>query len=92
MNGRFYMFSRHFLDNRAKSIHSEATDELIIEALREPEYIQPPEGNRTVYWKKIMGQWGEWWLLVVISEETGGLQVLSAYENSERGLRLWEMQ
>ena len=85
------MFSRHFLENRERGIHQEATDEQITEALGGPDYIQPPEGNRTVYWKRIMEPQGEWWLLLVISGE-GEAQVLSAYENSEKGTRLWEMQ
>lgn len=90
-NGRFYLFTRHFLENKGKGVHLEATDELIIEALSEPDHTQPPEGNRTVYWKKIRESYGEWWLKVVIADEDSGLQVLSAYENSQKGAKLWEM-
>ena len=93
-NGRFYWFTRHFGENRARDEHLEATDELIISALSEPDYVQDPEGNRTVYWKRITES-GEdyWWLLVVIVEETGGPQVLSAYRDTRgRGERLWGIQ
>ena len=77
-----------FLENKGKGVHLEATDELIIEALSEPDHTQPPEGNRTVYWKKIRSR-REWWLKVVIADEDSGLQVLSAYENSQKGAKLW---
>ena len=92
-NGRFYQFSRHFLDNRARGVHLEATDERIIEALSSPDHVQPPEGNRIVYWKSILElEQGNWWMVVVIAEETTGLQVLSAYRDTvDRGERLWGM-
>jgi hypothetical protein len=91
VNGRFYLFTRHFLDNRANGVHPEATDELIIEALSEPDYILPPEGNRTVYWKRIAEPDKYiWWLVVVVAEETSGLQVLTVYrDTTTRGERLW---
>ena len=89
-NGRFYLFTRHFLERRADGEHLEATDELIIKTLSEPDHTQPPEGNRTVYWKKIRESHGEWWLLVVVAEEPSGPQVLSAYKDTRgRGERLW---
>ena len=83
---------RHFLEKKANGEHLEATDEHLIDALSDPDHLQPPEGNRTVYWKKIRESHGEWWLLVVVADEDSGLQVLSAYENSEKGAKLWEMQ
>ena len=92
VNGRFYLFTRHFIENKTKGVHLEATDDLIIGALGEPDYAQPPEGNRTVYWKKIRKSRGEWWLLVVAADEDSGPQVISTYENSEKGAKLWEMQ
>ena len=90
-NGRFYQFSRHFLDNRARGEHSEATDELITAALSDPDYAQPPEGNRTVYWKMILEANAEnWRFLVVVAEEPNGPQVLSAYQDTRgRGEGLW---
>lgn len=90
-NGRFYLFARHFLDNRAKGEHPEATDDRIIAALSEPDYIQPPEGNRTVYWKIITELYDDdWRLLVVVAEEPDGPQVLSAYRDARgRWERLW---
>ena len=91
VNGRFYLFTRHFLDNRAKDEHTEATDDRIIATLSEPDYIQPPEGNRTVYWKMIV-EWDDnnWRLLVVVAEERDGPQVLSAYRDTRgRWERLW---
>lgn len=90
-NGRFYPFTRHFLENRAKGNHLEATDDLIIQALSEPDHAQHPEGNRTVYWKRVSASNHEnWWLVVVVVEETSGLQVLSAYRDEiARGERLW---
>ena len=79
-NGRFYLFTGHFLDNRARGVHPEATNELIIEALSGPDHILPPEGNRTVYWKRIAeSDIDFWWLVVVIAEETSGLQILTSY-------------
>ncbi len=90
-NGQFYLFTRHFLDNRTKGAHLEATDERIIEALIAPDHVQAPEGNRTVYWRSILeSDQGNWWLVVVIAEEATGLQVLSAYrDTTDRGERLW---
>ncbi len=90
-NGQFYLFTRHFLDNRAGGEHSEATDELITATLSDPDYIQPPEGNRTVYWKMIVETDDDnWRMLVVIAEEPGGPQVLSAYKDTRgRGEGLW---
>ena len=90
-NGRFYLFTRHFLDNRARGEHSEATDELITAVLSDPDYIQPPEGNRTVYWKMILeAEDDNWRMLVVVAEEPGGPQVLSAYKDTRgRGVGLW---
>jgi hypothetical protein len=90
-NGRFYLFARHFIDNRAKGEHSEATDELITAVLSDPDYIQPPEGNRTVYWKIILETNDDnWRMLVVVAEEPGGPQVLSAYKDTRgRGASLW---
>ena len=90
-NDRFYLFTGHFLENRANGVHTEATDERIILALSEPEHIMPPEGNRTVYWKRIAESDVDfWWLVVVIAEETSGLQVLTAYrDTTTRGERLW---
>ena len=90
-NDQFYLFTRHFLDNRAGGEHSEATDELITAALSDPDYIQPPEGNRTVYWKMIVETDDDnWRMLVVIAEEPGGPQVLSAYKDTRgRGEGLW---
>ena len=90
-NGRSYQFTRHFIDNRAIGEHTEASDELIIEVLSEPDHAQPPEGNRTVYWKRIIESDGDnWWLLVVVAEEADGPQVLSAYKDTRgRGERLW---
>ena len=68
----------------------EATDELIATTLRDPDSTQPPEGNRTVYWKMIVeSDDDDWWLLVVVAEESGGPQVLSAYRDARgRGDRL----
>ena len=90
-NDRFYLFTRHFLDNRARYEHSEATDDRIIAALSEPDYIQPPEGNRTVYWKMIVeSDDNNWRLLAVVAEERDGLQLLSAYRDARgRCERLW---
>ena len=90
-NGRFYLFARHFLDNGARDEHTEATDELITAVLSDPDYIQPPEGNRTVYWKMILETNDDnWRMLVVVAEEPGGPQVLSAYKDTRgRGERLW---
>ncbi len=90
-NGRFYLFTRHFREKKAGGEHVEATDELIIAALSDPDYIQPPEGNRTVYWKLIVETDGDnWRLLVVVAEEPDGPQVLSAYKDTRgRGERLW---
>lgn len=89
-NNRFYAFSRHFLERRNIGEHQKATDELIIEVLSDPDQIQPPQGNRTVYWKKIQEpNQDDWWLLVVIAEETGGPQVLSSYRANDRGNTLW---
>lgn len=31
---------------------------------------------------------GDWWLVVVIADEVGGPQVLTAYEDTVRGARL----
>ena len=92
-NDRFYLFTRHFRDNRADGVHLDATDERIIDALSEPDHIQAPEGNRTVYWKDILeSNQYNWWLVVVIAEETDGLQVLTAYRDTTgRGERLWGM-
>lgn len=92
-NGRFYLFTRHIIDNRAKGVHLEATDQRIIAALSEPDHTQPPEGNRTVYWKWItVSDDDNWWLVVVVAEERGGLQILTAYrDTTDRGERLWGM-
>lgn len=90
-NGRFYLLSLHFLDNRARGEHPEATDERIIAALSEPDYIQQPEGNRTVYWKMITeSDDNNWRLLVIVAEERDGPQVLSACKDARgRWERLW---
>ena len=92
-NGRFYLFTGHFLDNRANGVHLDATDERIIVALSEPDHIQPLEGNRTVYRKSILeSDQDNWWLVVVVAEESSGLQVLTAYrDTTARGGRLWGM-
>ena len=91
MNGRFYEFTRHLLDNRHKGEHLEATDDRIIAALSQPDYIQPPDGNRTVYWKMIVeSDDNNWRLLVVVAEERDGPQVLSAYRDARgRWEGLW---
>ena len=72
--------------------HLEAVDELIVLALSIPDYVEPPEGNRTVYWKLIQDVDGDWWIQVVVIAEASGLQVLSACENTEKGARLWGKQ
>ena len=92
-NGRFYLFSRHFRENRARGTHLEATEERIILALSGPDHVQPPEGNRTVFWKNILeSNQDNWWLVVVVVEESGGLQILTAYrDTTDRGERLWGM-
>ena len=92
VNGQFYGFARHILEKWSGGDHLEATDEFIILTLSNPDHVERTEGNRTVYWKKIQEIDGEWWLLVVVTAEESGLQVLSAYENTERGAKLWETQ
>ena len=87
--GQLYRFSRHFLEKMELGDHLEATAEIIALALSEPDHVQPPEGNRTVYWKKILELDYEWWLVVVISAEAGGTQVLTPYDNTDKGARLW---
>ena len=92
-NGRFYQFTSHLLDNTAKGLRLEATDERIITALSEPDHVQLPEGNRTVYWKSILeSDQDNWWLVVVMADEASGLQILTAYRDmTGRGERLWGM-
>ena len=89
VGGQFYRFTRHFLGKRAAGDHLEATDEAIISTLIDPDHGESPEGNRTVYWKLIGELNQHWWLLVVIVNEDSGPQVLSAFENTEKGARLW---
>ena len=71
----------------------EARNERILIALSEPDHVQPPEGNRTVYWKNILESDQEnWWLVVVVAEEARGPQILTAYRDTiDRGERLWGM-
>ena len=85
-NGRFYWFTRHFLERRiTDEDHQKATDELIGYTLSEPDYVNSPEGDRIVYWK-IIEELNEdnWWLKVIIIENTSGPAVLTAYRNSSR--------
>lgn len=90
-NNRFYAYSRHFLERKNTGDHQKATNENIINTLNAPDYIQPPQGNRTEYWKKFPApDTGDWWLVVVIADEANGPQVLTAYEDTIRGARLWE--
>ena len=91
VNNQFYEFTRHFLERKSAGEHLEASDELIIDVLSNPDHIQPPQGNRTPHWKKILElNTDDWWLVVVIADEITGPQVLSAYEANVRGERLWE--
>jgi len=88
-NNRFYAFSRHFLERKDIGEHRKGTDECIISTLNEPDHVLPPQGNRTEHWKKFQDpDLGDWWLLVVIADEAGGPQVLTAYEETTRGERL----
>ena len=65
--------------------HQKATDELIEYTLREPDYVNPPEGNRIVYWKIIEELYeDDWWLKVIVIEIPGRPVVLTAYKNSTR--------
>ena len=91
VNGQFYPFAKHFMDNRQAGRHSEATNIRIGYVLENPEMIEPPDGERQVFWRRIRDTGtGEWWMKVVIDREPSIPEILTAYRDvTGKGERLW---
>ena len=59
VNKQFYALTNHFLKNRNMGDHIAATDSRIRSILRKPDFVEPPQGGRQVFWRRFrdLGRW-----------------------------------
>ena len=86
--GRLYPFTDHFVARRTEPAHARATDTRIEQIMENPDFSEPRQGDRQVFWKYFPEQ--EWWIKVVLLHESHAAVILSAYEDTFRGQRRWQ--
>jgi hypothetical protein len=84
--GVFYAHTPHFLETKKEGRHAEATDERIVFVLENPEQVVLLQGDRRVYWARILDPGVEpWWMRVVVVENRSGPAILSEYGPPDAG-------